>query len=292
MDGPNVNWKLYDIMQESIEKESGNKLFNLGSCGLHILHNAFRDGCNAGAKWSIEYSLSSLRWLFKDSPARRDDFTNVTAGCTTFSLNFCKHRWLENVSVAERALLLLPKLQMYVDAVKGKKIKEPTNKSFKELEGILCDNLFTARMNFFLLVAREVEPFLKLYQTDKPMVPFLCADLTNLIKNLMEKFIKVEVLKKAPSTIKLIKVDIPNKLITLKYLKLKLDLLLKILEIKRFQKVSDRDVYEFRQECRSFLVKLLSKVLDKSPVKYPIIRYISVLDPRTLIIDKEKSSSK
>jgi hypothetical protein len=165
-------------------------------------------------------------------------------------------------------------------------------KSFKELEGILCDNLFTARMNFFLLVAREVEPFLKLYQTDKPMVPFLCADLTNLITNLMEKFIKVEVLKKAPSTIKLIKVDIPNKLITLKYLKLKLDLLLKILEIKRFQKVSDRDVYEFRQECRSFLVKLLSKVLDKSPVKYPIIRYISVLDPRTLIIDKEKSSSK
>ena len=82
-----------------------------------------------------------------------------------------------------------------------KKIKEPTNKSFKELEGILCDNLFTARLNFFLLVAREVEPFLKLYQTDKPMVPFLCADL----RNLMETFIKVEVLKEAPSTIKLIK---------------------------------------------------------------------------------------
>lgn len=200
MDGPNVNWKLY-IMQESIEKESGKKLFNLGSCGLHILHNAFRDGCNTGAKWSIGYSLSSLRWLFKDSPARREDFTNVTAGCTIFSLNLCKHRWLENVSVAERALLLLPKLQMYIDAVKGKKIKEPTNKSFKELEGILCDNLFTARLNFFLLVAREVEPFLKLYQTDKPMVPFLCADLTNL----METFIKVEVLKEAPSTIKLIK---------------------------------------------------------------------------------------
>lgn len=80
MDGPNVNWKLYDIMQESIEKESGKNLFNLGSCGLHILHNAFRDGCNAGAKWS----LSSLRWLFKDSPARRENFTNATAGCTTF----------------------------------------------------------------------------------------------------------------------------------------------------------------------------------------------------------------
>lgn len=50
--------------------------------------------------------------------------------------------------------------------LKVKQIKEPTNKSFKELEGILCDKLFTARLNFFILVAREVEPFLKLYQTD------------------------------------------------------------------------------------------------------------------------------
>jgi hypothetical protein len=294
MDGPNVNWKLYGIMQESIEKESGKNLFNLGSCGLHILHNAFRDGCNAGAKWSIEYSLSSLRWLFKDSPARREDFTNVTAGCTTFPLNFCKHRWLENVSVAERALLLLPKLQVYVDAVKGKKIKEPTNKSFKELEGILCDKLFTARLNFFILVAREVEPFLKLYQTDKPMVPFLCADLANLIRNLMEKFITAEVLKEALSTIKLIKVDVTKQTNYIEVSKVKVGFITEniLRYLKGSKKVSDRDVYEFRQECRSFLVKLLSKVLDKSPVKYPIVRYMSVLDPRTLIIDKEKSSSK
>jgi len=36
------------------------------------------------------------------------------------------------------------------------------------------------------------------------MVPFLCADLANLIRNLMEKFIKAEVLKEALSTIKLL----------------------------------------------------------------------------------------
>ncbi|KAK2142948.1 hypothetical protein LSH36_894g01003 [Paralvinella palmiformis] len=35
--------------------------------------------------------LSSPYYLFKDTPARRDDFTDVT-GCNEFPLKFCKHR--------------------------------------------------------------------------------------------------------------------------------------------------------------------------------------------------------
>ena len=71
--------ELYDVIQESVEKETGKTVFNLGSCWLHMLHDDFRDGCNA-AKWNIEDSLSCLRWLFKDAPARREDITKVTGG--------------------------------------------------------------------------------------------------------------------------------------------------------------------------------------------------------------------
>ena len=71
--------ELYDVIQESVEKETGKTVFNLGSCWLHIPHDDFRDGCNA-AKWNIEDSLSCLRWLFKDAPARREDITKVTGG--------------------------------------------------------------------------------------------------------------------------------------------------------------------------------------------------------------------
>ena len=42
MDGPNVNWKVFRLMQEDVKKQTGKKL-NVGSCGFHVIHNSFRD---------------------------------------------------------------------------------------------------------------------------------------------------------------------------------------------------------------------------------------------------------
>jgi hypothetical protein len=68
--------------------------------------------------------LSCLRCLFKDAPARREDFTKVK-GVHNFALGF-----LGNVSVAERAPSISPNLKMYVDAIKAKtKLSEPTKKN-------------------------------------------------------------------------------------------------------------------------------------------------------------------
>ena len=40
MDGPSVNWKVYnDIQAEMDRKHAGLKMLNMGSCGLHVLHN-------------------------------------------------------------------------------------------------------------------------------------------------------------------------------------------------------------------------------------------------------------
>jgi hypothetical protein len=75
---------------------------------------------------------------------------------------------------------------MYVHAIKAKKkLSEPTKKQFKEFECILQGKLITARLNFFLLISREVGPLLKIYQTEKPMTAFMCYDLSSLIRSLM-----------------------------------------------------------------------------------------------------------
>jgi hypothetical protein len=66
-----------------------------------------------------------------------------------------------------------------------KKLSEPTKKKFKELECILRVKLITARLYFFLLISREVEPFLKIYQSDKPMTALISYDLSSLIRSLM-----------------------------------------------------------------------------------------------------------
>ena len=44
MDGPNVNWKVFSLFQQEISKENSVELLNVGSCGLHIVHNAFKAG--------------------------------------------------------------------------------------------------------------------------------------------------------------------------------------------------------------------------------------------------------
>ena len=45
-------------------------------------------------------------------------------------------------------------------------------------------------MTFFLSVSKQVTPFLTLYQTDKPMVPFIAGDIGKLLKVLLQRFIK------------------------------------------------------------------------------------------------------
>ncbi|KAG1714223.1 hypothetical protein GQR58_001688 [Nymphon striatum] len=97
MDGPNVNWKFYGNLKKKLNDEYGTSLINIGSCGLHIVHNSFKRGMDATG-WKVASFLSSLYYLFKDAPARKEDYVNVTSA-TLMPLKFVKHRWLENVPV-------------------------------------------------------------------------------------------------------------------------------------------------------------------------------------------------
>ena len=76
MDGPNVNWKVFNLLQREVEAETGHSLLNLGLCGLHIMHNAFSAGV-LETEWNLDSVLNSLYWLFKDSPAWREDFSKL-----------------------------------------------------------------------------------------------------------------------------------------------------------------------------------------------------------------------
>ena len=42
MDGPNVNWATFDRLQRKLQLEYSSKLLSVGSCGIHIVHNAFK----------------------------------------------------------------------------------------------------------------------------------------------------------------------------------------------------------------------------------------------------------
>lgn len=179
MDGPNVNWKLFEhLQQEHAEAFGGSQLIVVGSCGLHTLHNAFKGGFSV---WQLDKVLQALHTVFHNTPARREDFTTLTKS-SVFPLPFCGHRWIENLPVVNRAIEIWPHIEMYVDAVTQKNLPNPRTSSYDCLAVARNDPLIMAKFHFFMALSRTFTPFLTKYQTDEPVLSSISQDFTVLIK--------------------------------------------------------------------------------------------------------------
>lgn len=76
MDGPNVNWLICDKLNSEREKHNQSQLYNIGSCGLHSIHNAFETGMSA-CDWEVDKIMKAMHKLFDKSPARRDIYITI-----------------------------------------------------------------------------------------------------------------------------------------------------------------------------------------------------------------------
>ncbi|CAL4148044.1 unnamed protein product [Meganyctiphanes norvegica] len=175
MDGPNSNWKFYNnFVQDRQETDPDIPiLINIGSCGLHVVHGAFKYGASKTG-WKLDGVMRAIYYCFSDSPARRDDYLAANGSNAQFALQFCSTRWIEDVPVAERAIKIWPNIKKYVSTVeKLCKSKQPKCQSWTNLKEYTKDELILAKLYFFLTIAKVLVPFLELFQTDKPMMPFL-----------------------------------------------------------------------------------------------------------------------
>ena len=292
MDGPNVNWKFFELFSNRLQLDHQTSLLNLGSCGLHVLHGAFMDGMKA-TNWNLNKLFSALYWLFKDTPARREDFEKVTSS-TVYPLKFCQHRWLENLPVAERALHVWPNICLFIDAVKQKKINDPHTKSFDTIKEMSSDVFLKVKMYNFISTAKLVTPFLTLYQTDRPMIPYLAGDLCNVVRRLMELFIKPNILKEASTIVKILKIDASLTDNHCDYSKINLGFSTEN-EVKKLiadKKVSAKQAMDLRMECKSGLIKTVSKIQEKTAMKYDLVRSLNCLDPRYFAVNRSASVEK
>ena len=286
MDGRNVNWKFFDLLKKQMSEDHGVILINIGSCGLHIVHNTFKTGA-LSSTWDISSFLSSLYYLFKDSPARREDF-QIATGSSLMPLKFVSHRWLENVPVCERVLKIFHHIATYLNKVKSKELNKPTCKSYEVVTSKMKDKLLVAQLEFFRYIAMFLQPFLGNYQTDKPMTPFLMTDLSSIIRGLLKIIVKPEVLKEAIGS-KLFTVDLDDKDNLLSYSKVEIGFCTEkaLKDAVKEGKLSERQSMEFRMECKDFVSKLLKKLLEKSPITYSLVRCMSMLDPRQMVSNSE-----
>ena len=76
MDGPNVNLKFLETVLKERKDHKQHQLINIGSCGLHTIHGAFKTGFEK-SDWNVKKILKGA-YVFHDSPAKREDYTKET----------------------------------------------------------------------------------------------------------------------------------------------------------------------------------------------------------------------
>lgn len=272
MDGPNVNWA---FIREYKSKLSSNvKLLDIGSCGLHSLHCAFKNGIYA-THWDIISYMRAIYNLFKDVPARRALYTQYSES-DVFPLKFCSIRWLENVEVTQRAIDVTPHIKKFVEGVRQDKI-EPTCKSFSIVAKFIQDPLLCAKLAFFKSLASDVEPFLREFQSDAPLVLFLHSALCQMLKHVLDRFMKPEVIKSV-SSISLKDVQTEANLLSAKNIVLGFDTLKALKKVN----ITTANMLQFRQDCKNCFQKFVCKTMNRSPLTYTLTKATTCLDPNLI----------
>ena len=162
-----------------------------------------------------------------------------------YPLQFCGHHWGENEKSAERGLSQI--YCLYNCSVKKSQQPDGKNKSFQYLKSMIHDPLLLAKLKYFEMVSSKLNPFLRGFQTNKPME--IKSNLYNLIQiNPLDRKIR-----KNPES-----VDIG---FAAKH---------KLEKIK--SSFNSAKILEFKKQGGDFLGQLLHHVLEKSTLKYAVVR--------------------
>ncbi|XP_063731263.1 uncharacterized protein LOC134858940 isoform X2 [Eleginops maclovinus] len=253
-----------------------------GHLDLSKLISISMDGPN------VDKILRALHTLLHNVPARREDYEKTTRS-TRFPLAWCGHRWLVNLPVVIRALDIWSSMLVYTNAVRRKELPNPGTGSFAVIEEAQKDPLTLPKLQFFRSIAQLFDPFLRKYQTEEPVMPYLGKDLAELIKSLMRRFVKREVLQDI-TTAQLTKLDIGDKNILMPVHCV--DIGLGAEEALKNSKSSDLRILEFKRDCMQGLSSMVKKVQEKSPLKYSTVRQMDCLDPTVMSSDPDGCKAK
>ena len=91
-------------MKKTRHTDEVNDIINIGTCNLHTDHGGF-----LSSGWDIKKLLKGAHPILHDTPARREDYFNIT-GSTEYPLPFVSTIWMEDKVIAERLTELWPNI--------------------------------------------------------------------------------------------------------------------------------------------------------------------------------------
>ena len=163
------------------------------------------------------------------------------------------------------------------------------NKSYQVLLNNVKNPLVPLYFRFFEEIASKLNGFLRRFQTDNPMVPFLVDSLETIIREMCSKFILDDVMDKAASTVALIKLDVTNRNIQKVKPNIGFGLRKDLQELSSTRKISDTQVHNFLQEVKKFLSTLCNHLITKTAVQSKFARCAISMNPIFMIEFPERS---
>ena len=187
-DGPNVNLLFLKHLIKLREEEELPPLLDIGTCGLHVVHGSLKS-----SEWDLQRLLKAMWQLLDGSPARRAVYENVTSTeSMEYPSKFCGHRWCENEICAEKAEVILKNYQKFIThicSLKKKDQPDSNNKSFATLKTMIHDPLMPAKLKFFEMISGKLNWFLRAFQTDNPMIPFMTDILGDIVCDFFSRIV-------------------------------------------------------------------------------------------------------
>ena len=135
-------------------------------------------------------------------------------------------------------------------------------------KGNVNDPFIKVKLQFFVTVAKILCPFLEVFHSEITMLPLMAEYLQDILYTIMESFIKKSFMEKAKSVAKLAKIDVNEKenLLPTKNVDFGFPTMKIISDVQAKQKVSDRKVFEIKNDCPIFLQSLGIKLLERCPL--------------------------
>ena len=88
------------------------------------------------------------------------------------------------------------------------KSSRPKSKSYSNLKSDVLDDFTVNKLQCFSYIASKVEPYLRMYQTNNPMIPYMYFVLKIMLKNLSEIVVEPEVIQKCKTGERLIEIGL------------------------------------------------------------------------------------
>lgn len=283
-DGPNVNKKVWRLINEDIKLANINKkcninkgLANIGVCSIHTIHNAFLKGLE-----KLGHNCSDLiiavKNFFKDRPSRWEDYQKIQIKMKVPQHCFIKHvssRWLTLSDAAQRLLEQWKAVEHYFLKYIPKSCPnlEKTN-TYKTIYNFLKSSRMKAEIIFVISSANLFTKFTGVFQKSEPLIHLVYSEIMLLLKSIMLRFCKpkaIEILEKGNSCV--------EEIFTFQNL-----LGLKEIHVGGASKeLSENDLLLFLNDAKLHYLACCKYILEKSAVEQqPILSHFRCLHPKNI----------